>query len=222
MEHIDFNQINSRSKYDREKALEELTQVSPKYALLAARAGITDLYSGARRVSADVIGEYGSKLDRYRLVGALNDEDWAVRSSAILALGSLKLKIGDILAFEILSCDKHFVVRRDTAIVLSKISDQPDQILRSALRTEKHPIVRNAIQLSLYLLGERSLLKTVLDDFRHEDDLVRNNAVNGFVNVAVFDDDKPLIAEALKSLIALETNPGNAGDARAVLKLLMR
>jgi HEAT repeat protein len=200
--------LSSRSPWRRLEALESNATVDLR--MLGARACITDSHPEVRRAAADIIKDLGSQSDYVRLTAATTDKSWKVRSSAADALGELAIKRSKDRVAEMLRNDRHFVVRRDAALALAA-SDW--HVLHGRLSTEKNDIVRVAIYLSLYALGDKSALKESMRFWRNANFLVRSNAINLIAFVKIDESDKETLKQALDGLISTEENQGVRGDA---------
>jgi len=184
----------------RSQVLNALVEARGPLPLLAARTGLGDPNPEVRSDAADLLRLVGTRQDVPRLLIALEDRDWRVRSSAADALREIR----DRRAFEPLArhmaTDRHWVVRRDAATALGGLPGA-DLLLGDALARERATAVRVGLVHGLYIAGDRARLSEWIGFLDHPDSLVVANAINMVFGEDIHPEDRPRAIAALRSLV---------------------
>jgi HEAT repeat protein len=214
------NLLDDADTMTRWEALDALAEWDDLHGRLAARACTDDGFPSLRARAAVILGEIGKRQDLPRLRRMLSDPDWTVRSDAAESLA----KLGGIAAHPALkravAGDPHPVVRRDAAAALAWAEDRSMvPFLREALAVEQDPQARVGILEGLYAIGERDCLGRLLELLFIDHAHVPHAVVN-VLRRALWPEDRPEAARALRRLLERDVHPGIRIDATITLEAL--
>ncbi len=188
---------------DRSAAIryQALWKAEPRKGIIPrimARAGLADPDEKVRNVASRILVDQAQRQDIPRLIRALSDSDWMVRSDASIALGFL----GGVAARRALEArlgqERHSYVSRDIAVALSDIGDVTSiPRLEQALAKERDNIARVGILHALYAFGQRFRIDTLLHFLDDDDYLVRCNVISSIAAEELAPEDIDRVKHAL-------------------------
>jgi hypothetical protein len=209
--------MRSRDYGLRWQVVDAMREIGGHWARVIARIGISDPNPQVRSSAADIFALEGQQQDGFRLIQALNDRSWLVRSSVADALANVRTKAAQRALLSKASTDTHKVVRRDSYHALSNYGHAVIEPIQAQLLVERNSMVLVAMHWALYKLGNREHLTEFLKGIEDEDDCVRHNVVNALDVDCLRPEDIATARKAIRQLIVTEPNPGVASDAEALL-----
>ncbi|MFN3653300.1 MAG: HEAT repeat domain-containing protein [Armatimonadota bacterium] len=200
----------------RAAALDACAQMSGTMAQVAARAMCGDSCSVNRSEAIRTLGEFGNSQDLPRIVRALEDPEWTVRSQAAGTLACLDLRGGVKPLLRAYRSERHPVVRRDIAVALGMLSAvEAIPLLEAALARPRGVQDQLGILQGLYWLGQRERLPDWLALLGSEDHQIRHATVNSLSRLE-YPEDCAAAAKALELIIAEEESPATRRGAERV------
>lgn len=165
--------LKDRSYRVRSAVLEVLTEMCAKQATDKLIVALKDKHYQVRYIAAESLGIIKSKKAVPFLIESLNDKDEVVRLNSAESLGYIKDSRAIPALINSLN-DPDDLVRAYAAESLGLIADKKAiPVLLSRFKNEKKSSVKLRIHEALYLLGDKSKLKSIISILNDTDYRVR-------------------------------------------------